>query len=59
MERKINEIFEYKGARIQAIEDSDFTCARCYFNERKTCNIHCLPSERTDKKNVIFIEVKE
>ena len=59
MERKVNEIFEFEGTTLQAVETEDMTCEKCYFNYRKKCDIHCLKSERTDKKNVIFKEIKE
>ena len=59
MERKVNDIFEFKGTTLQVVETEDMTCEKCYFNYRKKCDIHCLKSERTDKKNVIFKEIKE
>lgn len=59
MERKVNERFEFEGTMLQAIETEDMTCEKCYFNYRKKCDINCLPSERTDKKNVVFVKISE
>lgn len=58
-EIKVNEIFEFEGATLLAISTEDMTCTRCYFKYRESCNIHCIPSNRVDKKNVIFIKVEE
>lgn len=60
MEYKINEIFKVEGITLQAIETEDMHCENCYFNFNENCNdFLCLPSERTDKKNVIFKEVNK
>ena len=59
MERKVNEIFEFEGTTLQAVETEDMNCEKCYFNYRKKCDIHCLPSERIDEKNVMFIKISE
>ena len=59
MEIKVNEIFEFEGTTLQAVETEDMTCPECFFNYSKHCgDIHCIPSERVDKKNVIFKEIK-
>ena len=57
-ERKIEEAKKYETT-LQVVETEDMTCEKCYFNYRKKCDIHCLKSERIDKKNVIFKEIKE
>ena len=59
MERKVNEVFEFDGTTLQAIETEDFTCEKCYFKYLEKCNFYCIPSERIDKKNVIFIKKEE
>ena len=59
MEIKVNEIFEFEGTTLQAIETEDMTCTECFFKYRESCDIHCIPSKRVDKKNVIFKEIKE
>lgn len=58
-EKNVNEVFEFEGTTLQVVETEDMTCTRCYFNYCKRCNINCLPSERIDKKNVVFIKVEE
>ena len=59
MEIKVNEIFEFEGTTLQAIEAKDMTCTECYFKYCESCDIHCIPSKGADKKNVIFKEIKE
>lgn len=59
MEIKVNEMFEFEGTTLQAIETEDMTCEKCYSNYYKNCNFHCLPSERIDKKNIMFIKIQE
>ena len=60
-EKKVNEVFEFEGTTLQVVgtEEMNWNCKNCYFNYHKKCNIHCLPSERIDEKNVIFIKVEE
>ena len=59
MEIKVNDIFEFEGTTLQVVETEDMTCDKCYFNYRKKWDNHCLPSERTEKKNVMFIKISE
>lgn len=59
MERKVNDIFEFEGTTLQVVETENMTCDKCYFNYRKKCDINCLPSERIDEKNVMFIKISE
>lgn len=58
-EIKVNKIFEFEGTTLQVIETEDMHCKECYFNYLERCDIHCLKSERKDKKNVIFKEIKK
>lgn len=66
MERKVGETFEYKGKTLKVVE-TPFSCCGCYFlidyylegknlsEQEKNCAIYpCLPSNRTDGKEVIF-----
>lgn len=68
MERKVGEVFDSKGIKLQVKEtvDSCF-CFGCYFYESEcTCDTEdhinqvgaCFGIDRTDDKNVIFVEVK-
>ena len=59
MERKVNDIFEFEDTTLQVVETENMTCDKCYFNYRKKCDINCLPSERIDEKNVMFIKISE
>ena len=57
MERKIGEVFTYKGKTYQVVKAA--TCIECAFRER-VCSLlksyigQCTPSTRTDKTSVIF-----
>ena len=57
MERKIGEVFTYKGKTYQVVKFT--TCIDCAFRER-VCSLlksyigQCTPSTRTDKTSVIF-----
>lgn len=64
MERKIGETFEFKGKTLQVKESSSSGCDGCYFDEQhipcsKYVAGYCGFKFRTDKKKVIFVEVKE
>ena len=65
MERKIGEIFECDGKKLQVIEDSFDTCNGCYFDKEKNCRDlldirgKCGSFEREDKHYVSFIEFKD
>ena len=62
MERKIGEVFTYKGKTYQVVKAA--TCIECAFRER-VCSLlksyigQCTPSTRSDKTSVIFKEVKK
>ena len=61
-ERKIGEIFEFEGKTLKAIESKHYTCYDCFFNSGNCSkyNIgYCEPKNRTDKKNIIFVEVEQ
>ena len=61
-ERKIGEVFEFEGKTLKAIESKHYTCYGCFFNGNCVpCkNIgYCGPEHRTDKKNIIFVEVEQ
>lgn len=61
MERKIDEVFDYKEAKLKVVEADDNYCNECYFN----CNYaYCTKPKNVDKcynrsdgKNVIFKEL--
>ena len=61
MERKIGETFEYEGKKLKAVEASH-GCDGCFF-KRKCRNglavAACAPGDRTDKRFVVFVEVKD
>ena len=63
-ERKIGEVFEYEGKKLQVKESDHVSCDGCFFDE------HCIPCSkyvagycefgfRADKKEVIFVEATE
>ena len=62
MERKIGETFEYKGKTFKVAEAKGNVCIGCFFNGRcyssdvaGDCESEC----RSDKKDVIFVEIQE
>ena len=64
MERKIGETFEFEGKTLQVKADSNDGCEGCIFNVKCTRGIKsvtglCRSDYRDDKKDVIFVEVKE
>ena len=58
MERKIGEIFEYKGTMLCVKEN--YGCLGCYLNGNcdnyKDIAGECCSNHRTDKKSVIFVK---
>ena len=64
MERKVDEIFDYEGKKLKVIESKSNGCAGCFFDEQHIlCSNkvlgYCGSKFRTDKKEIIFIEVTE
>lgn len=61
MGRKVGEVFEVDGVKLQVVEASDtFSCDGCYFlaNEQNVCGFqNCLSCERTDNKSVKFVKI--
>ena len=64
MERKIGEIFECNGKKLQVIEDPFNICNGCYFVNETECEDRlgirgfCSYIKRKDKHSVTFKEVK-
>lgn len=65
MERKIGEVFDFEGKKLKAIETHTGTCYGCFFKKNcvrsKVIPVagQCYCSERTDKKQVVFIEAEQ
>lgn len=64
MERKVGEIFECDGKKLQVIEDTLNECKNCYFygkecSNRKDERGECLIDKRMDGQNVIFKELRD
>ena len=61
MERKLGEIFTYKGKTYQAVEvEVDEECKGCAFEFSSCCTSSlgdCSPTHRTDGASVIFKEI--
>lgn len=63
MERKIGETFEYEGKKIE-VKASIHGCDGCFLQEKCCVELTeivgiCGATERTDKKDVVFVEVQE
>ena len=64
MERRVGEVFEYQDKILRVKEAEGKICEGCVFLTKCTCEIKgevgwCGCGTRSDKKNVIFVEVKE
>lgn len=64
MERKIGEIFEYKGEWYQCVADTYATnCTNCHINDINLCNIdvsgYCTEEYRKDGNNVCFKKLEK
>ena len=64
MERKIGEIFEVEGVKLQVVKDHDGDCGMdsvgCYSLddlEMCSCRQKCLASQRKDSTPVKFIRI--
>ena len=61
MARKIGDIFEFKGVKLQVVEDFDneMSCVDCYFldNDEQCVLQKCFDSQRKDRKLVKFIKI--
>lgn len=59
MEPKLGETFEYKGKKYTTVKAVTDECLECAFSRFITCTLMtCIDSDRDDKTNVIFKEVK-
>ena len=68
MERKIGEVFDFNGVKLQVKDTgSKASCNGCYFNgsictNNETRYINqtgeCFRAYRTDGKHVVFVEVE-
>ena len=65
MERKIGETFEFEGKKLKVMKDEKGSCDGCFFDNEDDCSSRnptagiCNGYRRTDKKPVIFVEVKD
>ena len=60
MERKIGEVFEVDGAKVQCVEIiNERNCRYCYFLHLDCLAMPCLDTERIDKKDVFFKELED
>ena len=62
MERKIGETFEYEGKTFKVAEAKGDVCIGCFFNGRCYSSDvagDCESEYRSDKKDVIFVEIQE
>ena len=58
-ERKIGEVFEVDGVKVQCVENKHkINCHDCFFYTLECPNTPCIDIKRKDKKNVIFKELK-
>lgn len=59
MERKIGEVFEVDGVKVQCVENiNGRDCCDCFFAHLDCLDMPCMDIERIDKQDVIFEELK-
>ena len=59
MEKKIGEIFDYKGVKLQCVINPYLVCNECYFSKREDCvRFNCIAPCRKDGANVKFIKIE-
>ena len=59
MERKIGEVFEVDGVKVQCVENiNERDCRDCFFFFFDCLDMPCMDIERIDKQDVIFEELK-
>lgn len=61
-EYKIGEVFQFGKIKLKCVEVSHNHCSSCFlydFSDCGSCVGECFFTKRSDRKNVIFIEVKE
>ena len=67
MERKVGEVFDFNGVKLQVKDDCCKACCNgCYFEEPGDecfdaygCTGYCHRLFRSDGKDVVFVEVKQ
>ena len=62
MERKVGEIFEFEGIKLQVVKDHGGDCGLnsvgCYFLDDEQCVLQkCFVSQRKDRTPVKFIRI--
>ena len=61
-EYKLGEVFQFGKIKLKCVQSSSSNCYRCILEKFDNCDYFigdCDEFHRSDKKNVIFIEVKE
>ena len=63
-ERKVGEVFDFEGHKLKVVDEGTCKCNECLFYRRECSLIRnvigsCSEVHRTDKKSVIFVEVKD
>lgn len=60
-EYKVGEVFQFGRIKLKCVEATN-NCTKCFLSDFLSCMEcigECSWNKRTDRKNVIFIEVKE
>lgn len=59
----MKELKVWERVTIEVVETETVTCAGCFFESKGACEVWrkypCESKQRSDRKNVIFKEVKE
>ena len=61
-EHPVGDVFTWYGKKIKVIDAEKFhmteRCVKCIFYEKFCTKIPCLPTERSDNKNVYYKKVE-
>jgi hypothetical protein len=59
-ERVVGEIFEYRWAKIKCVlAEGTGACNECHFVDDGCLGTACMPCQRADRQDVIFIRIKK
>ena len=68
MERKVGEVFGFKGESLQVMESRDSNCEGCFFHthefpcrdeDDRNITGQCVYFRRIDQKDVVFVKVED
>ena len=55
-EYKVGEQITFQGKVLEVVETKKPTCTGCFFDSKNLDTQKCMPNERSDGNNVMFVE---